>query len=319
MKLIRVLFIAVIFILSYFYFPQFWQDRPYLLLLILGLLSAAVVLLEYITSKANMVYLISFIIAFFTAALFSLIIGQINSLLNLDVTPHLLAAFSFLIFFYFCFSAAFKLTQSKFITSSKRTSSELIAVDTSAIIDGRIADLCATRFLSTRFLIPKFVLKELQGIADSQDPLKRTRGRRGLDILNKMRKAKIEVIIDEHDFPEIKEVDTKLIQLAKLYNISILTTDYNLNKVAELQGVVVLNINDLANALKPVFLPGESMKIRVVKEGKEHKQGVGYLDDGTMVVVEEGKRLMGNMVNVVVTSVLQTSAGRIIFTKKANH
>ncbi len=193
---------------------------------------------------------------------------------------------------------------------------ENIILDTSVIIDGRIVDLCQTRFLEGRFIIPRFVLKELQQIADSSDSLKRNRGRRGLDILNKLQKTnRIAVKIHDEDFPEISDVDSKLVKLAKVVDAKVLTNDFNLNKIAELEGVVVLNINDLSNALKPVVLPGEMLEVKIVKEGKEHNQGVAYLDDGTMVVVEESRRLIGHTLQVAVTSVLQTSAGRMIFGK----
>ncbi len=193
---------------------------------------------------------------------------------------------------------------------------QFIILDTSVIIDGRVADICQTRFISGRLVIPRFVLRELQQIADSQDALKRNRGRRGLDILNKIQKNdKIDVKITEEDFPEFSEVDAKLIKLANVLGASILTNDYNLNKIAELQGVTVLNINDLANALKPVVLPGEVLTVRITKEGKEYNQGVAYLDDGTMVVVDNARYLMGQTLKVIVTSVLQTSAGRMIFAK----
>ena len=189
-------------------------------------------------------------------------------------------------------------------------------LDTSVIIDGRIADISETVFLEGPLSIPQFILNELQFIADSSDPLKRNRGRRGLDVLNKIQKqTKVSVRIQDTDFPEIKEVDSKLIRLAQVTNAKVITNDYNLNKIAELQEVEVLNINDLSNALKPVVLPGEEMTIQIIKEGKEFNQGVGYLDDGTMVVVEHGASKMGHKVDVVVTSVFQTSAGRMIFTK----
>ena len=193
---------------------------------------------------------------------------------------------------------------------------EIVVLDTSVIIDGRIADICQTRFIEGRFIIPRFVLKELQQIADSQDPIKRNRGRRGLDVLGRMQKIQhMDVKIHEEDFPDVKEVDAKLVKLAKLLESKILTNDFNLNKIAELQGVRVLNINELANALKPVVLPGELLETRVIKEGKEYNQGVAYLDDGTMVVVEQGRGMIGQSVRVLVTSVLQTAAGRMIFAK----
>ncbi|UCB57120.1 MAG: TRAM domain-containing protein [Candidatus Omnitrophota bacterium] len=196
---------------------------------------------------------------------------------------------------------------------------ELIILDTSVIIDGRIADISQTKFIEGKFIIPRFVLKELQQIADSKDSLKRNRGRRGLDILNKIQKnPHIDVRIHEEDFAEPAEVDAKLIKLANVLNAKIFTNDYNLSKVAEIQGIKVLNINELANALKPIVLPGEVLEVKVIKEGKEYNQGIGYLDDGTMIVVENGRHLLGKTVQTTVTSVLQTTAGRMIFTKPAN-
>lgn len=202
----------------------------------------------------------------------------------------------------------------KFVRQDKRD--DIILIDTSVIIDGRIADIFQTHFIEGRLVIPRFVLKELQQIADSQDALKRNRGRRGLDILNKIQKTNsLDVRIHEEDFPEIKDVDAKLVKLAKMLGGKIFTNDFNLNKIAELQGVTVLNINELANALRPVVLPGETMEVRVTKEGKEYNQGVAYLDDGTMVVIDNARNIIGQQVKVIVTSVLQTSAGRMIFAK----
>lgn len=187
-------------------------------------------------------------------------------------------------------------------------------LDTSVIIDGRISDICDTGFLEGVLVVPNFVLNELQMIADSADSIKRNRGRRGLDILNKMQKDQgIKVKISDMDFPEIPEVDAKLVKLAKVMKAKVVTNDFNLNKVAEFHGVPVLNINQLSNALKPIVLPGEDMKISLVKEGKDASQAIGYLDDGTMVVVENGRKKMNHDVEVVVTSVLQTTAGRMIF------
>ncbi|NLO89045.1 MAG: PIN/TRAM domain-containing protein [Clostridia bacterium] len=189
-------------------------------------------------------------------------------------------------------------------------------LDTSVIIDGRIADICKTGFIDGTLVIPNFILEELRHIADSSDLLKRNRGRRGLDILNKIRKElDIKVLIYEDDPNDMEEVDSRLVRVAKELKGEIITNDFNLNKVAQLQGVKVLNINDLANAVKPVVLPGEEMTVQIIKEGKEPGQGVGYLDDGTMIVIENGKKLIGETVRVTVTSVLQTSAGRMIFAK----
>ena len=189
-------------------------------------------------------------------------------------------------------------------------------LDTSVIIDGRIFDICQTGFVEGPLVIPGFVLNELRHISDSADGLKRNRGRRGLDILNKIQKElSIETQIYEEDFPEIAEVDAKLLKLAQVLNGKVVTNDFNLNKVAEFQGVHVLNINELANAIKPVLLPGEEMKVVVMKDGKEASQGIAYLDDGTMIVVEGGRKFISEEIMVVVTSVLQTAAGRMIFAK----
>lgn len=189
-------------------------------------------------------------------------------------------------------------------------------LDTSVIIDGRIADICSTGFLDGKLLIPVFVLEELQHIADSADALKRVRGRRGLDILQKIRtESGLQVEIINQDFEDITEVDSKLIRLGQQLGGKIVTNDYNLNKVSELQGVPVLNINDLSNAVKPVVIPGENMHVTVVKEGKEQGQGIAYLDDGTMIVIENGRYHLNKAIEVEVTSALQTSAGRMIFAK----
>ena len=187
-------------------------------------------------------------------------------------------------------------------------------LDTSVIIDGRITDLCDTGFIEGTLVIPQFVLKELQFVADSADALKRQRGRRGLDVLNHLQNSsQISVVIWEMDFPEIKDVDSKLIELGRQLDAKIVTNDVNLNKVAKLRGIAVLNINELANALRPVVLPGESMRIFILKEGKEKDQGVGYLDDGTMVVVDNSRRMIGQNIDITVTSVLQTTVGKMIF------
>ncbi|RNC62762.1 MAG: putative PIN and TRAM-domain containing protein YacL [Candidatus Dichloromethanomonas elyunquensis] len=198
----------------------------------------------------------------------------------------------------------------------RQSSADYKILDTSVIIDGRIADIVKTGFLDGALLVPGFVLEELRHIADSSDVLKRNRGRRGLDILNSISKeAIIKVEIYEGDFEDIAEVDSKLVRLANILDAPILTNDYNLNKVAELQGIKVLNINELANAVKPIVLPGEEMYVQVMKEGKEAGQGVAYLDDGTMVVIDGGRRHIGQHTTVLVTTVLQTAAGRMIFAK----
>ena len=189
-------------------------------------------------------------------------------------------------------------------------------LDTSVIIDGRIADIAETGFLDGVLVIPQFVLRELQLVADSADSMKRNRGRRGLDILQRIQKmANLNVQIVEDDFPAVREVDMKLIELAKVYDCKVITNDFNLNKVAQLHGVEVLNINELANTLKPIVLPGETMRVFILKEGKEYNQGVAYLDDGTMVVVDNAKKVISKTIDITVTSVLQTTAGKMIFGK----
>ncbi|HEU0194476.1 MAG TPA: TRAM domain-containing protein, partial [Gaiellales bacterium] len=189
-------------------------------------------------------------------------------------------------------------------------------VDTSAIIDGRIADIVRTGFLAGELVVPEFVLKELQQVADSADPLKRNRGRRGLEVVHDLR-SETQVSTPDLDFPDLPEVDAKLLKLAKERAMRILTTDYNLNRLARIQDVVILNVNELANALKPAVLPGEQFDVRLIREGKEIDQGVGYLDDGTMVVVEGGREAIGDTVQVQVTSVLQSPSGKMIFTRIA--
>jgi uncharacterized protein YacL len=195
----------------------------------------------------------------------------------------------------------------------------MILLDTSVIIDGRIEDIARTGFLPGKLLIPHFVLNELQYIADSADALRRQRGRRGIDVLAALQKEPvIEVVIDDIDIEEVSAVDDKLVALARQTGSPILTNDYNLNRVADLQGVQILNINELANAVKAVFLPGESMVVEIIQEGKEHGQGVGYLDDGTMIVVENGSVFLGRSIPTIVTKVLQTAAGRMIFARPAD-
>ena len=198
----------------------------------------------------------------------------------------------------------------------KRRGADMNVIDTSAIIDGRVMHICDTKFLSGTIIVPRFVLNELHHLADSPDALKRARGRRGLDVLARLQENKdIPLRILDKDIPDILEVDGKVVRLARDMGAKVLTTDFNLNKIAALEGVACLNVNDLSTALKAVVLPGEAMALYVMKEGKEREQGIGYLDDGTMVVVEEGRRFIGKRIEVVVTSILQTSAGRMIFGK----
>ena len=288
-----------------------------------SILAVSLIVLEVVLRKVSTRGL--------SAAVFGLIFGLVMSRLiitTLDIVPmgfelvNSMKAAIVVIFCYYGMIIALRgrdefnviIPYIRFARQDQRE--ETVLLDTSVVIDGRIADICQTKFIEGRFFAPRFVLKELQQIADSQDPIKRNRGRRGLDVLARLQKIpQVDMKISEEDFPDVKEVDAKLVKLAKLIGAKILTNDFNLNKIAELQGVRVLNINELANALKPVVLPGELLEARVIKEGKEYNQGVAYLDDGTMVVVEQGRSLIGQTVRVLVTSVLQTAAGRMIFAK----
>lgn len=209
-----------------------------------------------------------------------------------------------------------KIEEFNFDGMDSKSDCNLRILDTSVIIEGRIADICDSGFIEGELIVPRFVLNELQLVADSSDSMKRLRGRRGLDVLNHLQKnPNVNINIVDQDFPKIKGVDGKLVALANQLNAKLLTNDYNLNKVAELQGIRVLNINELANALKPVVLPGEQMTVKIVREGKEAGQGVAYLDDGTMIIVDNAQKLVNVTVKVVVTSVLQTTAGRMIFSE----
>jgi uncharacterized protein YacL len=233
-----------------------------------------------------------------------------------------------LVIVFVCFTCVTTLIQTKddfrFVIPYVEFSREIkgprpLILDTSVIIDGRIADVAETKVLDQAFVVPRFVLQELQAIADSSDKLRRNRGRRGLDILNRLQKMEdVEVILHDADVAEVnkhKEVDHRLVALAKHLGGKVVTNDYNLNKIAKLQGIDVINLNDIANSLKPVVLPGEHMMVKIIKRGEEQGQGVGYLDDGTMIVVEQGAQYLNDQARVQVTSVLQTSAGRMIFGK----
>lgn len=266
-----------------------------------------------------------------SSAVFGLILGLIMAKLVGDafsitpLSPEVLSSIRVILTLVFCYLGMVMALRGKdefniiipYVRLRRQDQAEDVTLlDTSVIIDGRITDIFKTRFLSGKIIIPKFVLRELQQIADSTDPIKRQRGRRGLEILNTVQKESgMDITINEEDFAETKEVDAKLVKLAKLLEAKILTVDYNLNRVATIQGIRVLNINELANALKSLVFPGEEMQIKLIKEGKEHNQAIGYLDDGTMVVVEDARRLIGQDVKVAVTSVLQTQAGRMVFTK----
>ena len=251
------------------------------------------------------------IVGNYIPVVFSIVLGYLGIHITIEKRYEIIALFDFIP------KLVKDRTREKDIIKEEPVADPLYKLlDTSVIIDGRIADICKSGFIEGTLLIPVFVLEELQHIADSSDLLKRTRGRRGLDVLKRIQtEFDMFVQIDNHDFDDITEVDSKLIKLGQLVGAKIITNDYNLNKVAELQGVSVLNINELSNAVKPVVIPGEDMVVNVVKDGKENGQGVAYLDDGTMIVVEGGKKHMGETIEVIVTSVLQTAAGRMIFAK----
>lgn len=304
-------------------FLKFGKFAPYAGIC-LGILTALfIIMLELSTKKISLKGLSSAVFGIVFGILFAwLIIGALRLVPMSDELRSILHGMLMIVFSYLGMILAmrgkdeFNIIIPYVKLKREDQKEEIIILDTSVIIDGRIADICHTKFIEGKLVIPRFILKELQQIADSADPIKRNRGRRGLDMLNKIRKlGHMEVRIHEEDFPEIQDVDAKLIKLGKLINAKVFTNDYNLNKIAELQGVTVLNINELANALKPVVLPGEPMEVKIIKEGKEYNQAVAYLDDGTMVVVDGARHLIGQSVKVMVTSVLQTAAGRMVFAR----
>ncbi|MFA5063021.1 MAG: TRAM domain-containing protein [Candidatus Omnitrophota bacterium] len=290
---------------------------------IAGLSALIIILLEVGLRKVS--------VSGLSSAVFGLILGLITAKLVGDafsvtpIAPDTLVFVRVILTLIFCYLGMIMALRGKdefsvivpYVRLRRQDQAEnIVLLDTSVIVDGRIIDICKTKFLFGKIIIPKFVLRELQQIADSTDSIKRQRGRRGLETLHTIQtESGLDIVIHEGDFPETPEVDAKLVKLAKLLEAKILTVDFNLNRVATIQGIKVLNINELANALKPVVFPGEQMQIKLIKEGKEHNQAVGYLDDGTMVVVEDARRSIGQEVKVIVTSVLQTQAGRMIFTK----
>ncbi len=252
--------------------------------------------------------------------------GAIGRLIDIFQLPgnlnYVMKFFLVLTFIYFGVILALKTSEEFYLIipyvrfNRQDRNEESIVIDTSSIIDGRILDIVKTGFIDANFIVPRFVLNELQTLADSTEHIKRQRGKRGIEILHSLKKEPhIQVIIEEKDFKDKKGVDAKIVRLAKLIDAKVLTTDYNLNRIAQLEGVKVLNVNDLTNALKPIFMPGEKMDLKLVKEGKEPNQAVGYLEDGTMVVVENARWLIGKVAQVEVTSVLQSPSGRIVFTK----
>jgi uncharacterized protein YacL len=283
------------------------------------------IVIEYVSHTFTARMLVAAISGLLLGSCIGIIVATSLSLMKFPVSPEIagMIRFSSVFFFSFGIMIFFAIKNEEFVIFDKIVPSRedmcegIISykiLDTSVIIDGRIADISDTGFLEGILVIPNFVLNELQSIADSADSIKRNRGRRGLDILNKMQKDQaVKVKISDMDFADIHEVDAKLVKLAKIMKAKVVTNDFNLNKVAEFHGVHVLNINMLSNALKPVVLPGEEMKVSLIKEGKDQNQAIGYLDDGTMVVVENGRKKLNSDVEVTVTSVLQTTAGRMIF------
>jgi len=323
LAIVRVIFILVISSCAYYFQPF---QLPPVLAAVGGLLvGAAIILFEMRVEKVSLKRLIGAafgsILGIIGAFLMSLVLSRIN-VQNLP-TLHFLQLFLLLWMTYVGLVVGANKGDMLNLSAlggvfggEKGPKKAFKILDTSVIIDGRIADIAETGFLDGVLVIPQFVLRELQLVADSADSMKRNRGRRGLDILQRIQKmAHLNVQIVEDDFPHVREVDMKLIELAKVFDCKVITNDFNLNKVAQLHGVEVLNINELANSLKTIVLPGETMRVFILKEGKEYNQGVAYLDDGTMVVVDNAKRMISKTIDISVTSVLQTTAGKMIFGK----
>jgi len=318
--LLRVLFVGLVAVICYFLQP-FGTSSP---VAAIGgaLASAAVIVFELRVRALNLRRLIGAVagslLGILGASLFCLVL---RSALPAGPSSAALQVFVLLLMTYVGLLVGANkgdllnpAAMGTIFTGEKVTRKSFKVLDTSVIIDGRIADVADTGFMDGVFVIPEFVLRELQTVADSTDSSKRQRGRRGLDMLQRMQSnCNLQIQIVPDDFPSIKEVDLKLLELAKKWDAKVVTNDFNLNKVAQLHRVEVLNVNDLANALKPVVLPGEKMNILILKEGKEYNQGVGYLDDGTMVVVDHARRVIGRSVEIIVTSVLQTASGKMIF------
>jgi uncharacterized protein YacL len=322
MAVVRAIFILVLMTASYFLQPFHLSSLNSVLLG--GALGAFFVVFEVRLERANLKRLIGAAIGSILGILGAVMMGHLlnlteiekNTLSFFQINMLLLMAYVGLVVGANKGDLLNLAALGGLLVGERQPRKNYKVLDTSVIIDGRITDVCETGFIDGTLIISQFVLRELQLIADSSDSQKRNRGRRGLDILQRMQKmATIHVQIVEDDFPNLREVDMKLIELAKLYEAKIVTNDFNLNKVAQLQGLPVLNINELANALKPVVLPGETMQVFILKEGKEYNQGVAYLDDGTMVVVDNAKKMISKTIDISVTSVLQTTAGKMIFGK----
>ncbi|MGB9892978.1 MAG: PIN/TRAM domain-containing protein [Candidatus Saccharicenans sp.] len=314
------LIILILFSLTGYFYPPFTLDRKMAALVGLAL-GILIILLESRIRKAEFRIIWTASVGTLLGVLVGWLLGSIyHTVAHSSEMASFIRIFFLIAFPYIGFLLGIKkpewLEPAFFANFFRSKGEEQIfkLLDTSVIIDGRIAEVCDTGFIDGALVVPQFVLKELQLVADSPDALKRQRGRRGLEVLDRLQKtSKIRVIISELDFPEIKDVDSKLIECAKSLRAKIVTNDFNLNKIAKLQGLEVLNINELANALKPVVLPGETMRVFILKEGKEKDQGVAYLDDGTMVVVDNARRMIGQTVDITVTSVLQTTVGKMIF------
>jgi uncharacterized protein YacL len=323
LTIVRAIFILVISACAYYFQP--FHLSPFVAAGAGLLVGAAIILFELRVEKVSLKRLIGAafgsVLGIFGAFLMSLVLGRVN--VDNSATLHFLQLFLLLWMTYVGLVVGankgdmLNLSALGGIFGGEKGPKKAFKIlDTSVIIDGRIADIAETGFLDGVLVIPQFVLRELQLVADSADSMKRNRGRRGLDILQRIQKmAHLNVQIVEDDFPHVREVDMKLIELAKVYDCKVITNDFNLNKVAQLHGVEVLNINELANSLKPIVLPGETMRVFILKEGKEYNQGVAYLDDGTMVVVDNAKRMISKTIDISVTSVLQTTAGKMIFGK----
>ena len=323
--LLRALFIAITALFSGLFFIKLSFAAAAAAAAVSVPVSLGIIIaVEYVSHSFPARVLCAAITGLFTGCALGLLLTSVISFFPFDVDPALFTLFKALVAHVLGFGVMmfFVIKHDEIALFDKiipvKTAEEggisYKILDTSVIIDGRISDICETGFIEGVLVIPTFVLNELQLIADSADSLKRNRGRRGLDILNKMQKDdSIKVKISDMDFPDVSEVDSKLVKLAKVMKAKVITNDFNLNKVAEFHGVDVLNINELSNALKPVVLPNEEMHVLLIKEGKDANQAIGYLDDGTMIVVENGRKRLNSEVDVIVTSVLQTTAGRMIF------
>jgi len=315
----RILIVTLISVTGYF-FPPF-NLSPYYGILIGFILSLLIVFLETRIRKSQFKVMWGGTLGTFAGVFIGWGLGAVYQSISHGIEATMFVKIFFLIIMpYIGFlvgTRKHEWLEPTYLSSffkDKSTGKSFKILDTSVIIDGRISDICDTAFIEGALIIPQFILKELQLVADSADSVKRQRGRRGLDVLDHLQKtSQVSVMISEVDFPEIADVDSKLIELAKHLNAKIITNDFNLNRIAQLQGVPVLNINELASALKPVVLPGETINVFILKEGKEKDQGVAYLDDGTMVVVDNSRKMIGQNVEITVTSVLQTTVGKMIF------